>query len=103
MHYTALVQLPPMDIMLPVRLIAMPLQRPQHFPNMVKYEDLNYLEEIIAIINFNLSIYLNMHCLIPGSATGPHGHDPGLISRDDDKKALSGKHIFHSCHIMISN
>ena len=28
-----------------------------------------------------------------GSATGPHGHDPGLISRDDDKKALSGKYI----------
>ena len=49
MHYTALVQLPPMDIMLPVRLIAMPLQRPQHFPNMVKYKDLNHLEEIIAI------------------------------------------------------
>ena len=44
-----------------------------------------------------------MHCLIPGSATGPHGHDPGLISRDDDKKALSGKHIFHSVHIMILN
>ena len=49
MHYTALVQLPPMDIMLPVRLIAMPLQRPQHFPNMVKYKDLNHLEENIAI------------------------------------------------------
>ena len=30
---------------------------------------------------------------ILGSATGPHGHDPGLISRDDDKKALSGKYI----------
>ena len=94
MHYTALVQLPPMDIMLPVRLIAMPLQRPQHFPNMVKFKDLNHLEEIIAIINFNLNIYLNMRCLFIGSATGPHGHDPGLISRDDDKKALSGKQIF---------
>ena len=96
MHYTALVQLPPMDIMLPVRLIAMPLQRPQHFPNMVKYKDLNHEEEIIAIIgiNFNLSLYLNMFCLFIGSATGPHGHDPGLISRDDDKKALSGKQIF---------
>ena len=94
MHYTALVQLPPMDIMLPVRLIAMPLQRPQHFPNMVKYKDLNHLEENIAIINFNVSIYLNMHCIFIGSATGPHGHDPGLISRDDDKKALSGKQIF---------
>ena len=35
-----------------------------------------------------------MHCLSIGSATGPHGHDPGLISRDDDKKALSGKQIF---------
>ena len=96
MHYTALVQLPPMDIMLPVRLIAMPLQRPQHFPNMVRYKDFNTSGEIIAIIaiNFNLGIYLNMHCIFIGSATGPHGHDPGLISRDDDKKALSGKQIF---------
>ena len=96
MHYTALVQLPPMDIMLPVRLIAMPLQRPQHFPNMVKYKDFNTLEDTIEnnAINFNLSIYLNMYCIFLGSATGPHGHDPGLISRDDDKKALSGKQIF---------
>ena len=28
---------------------------------------------------------------ILGSATGPHGHDPSLITRDDDKKALSGR------------
>ena len=41
--------------------------------------------EIDLIIN---NIYQNI-----GSATGPHGHDPGLISRDDDKKALSGKNI----------
>ena len=35
-----------------------------------------------------------MYYIFLGSATGPHGHDPGLISRDDDKKALSGKQIF---------
>ena len=35
MHYTVLVQLPPMDIMLLLQLTATPLLRPQHFHNMV--------------------------------------------------------------------
>ena len=38
-----------------------------------------------------MTIFMYALFMLSGTAAGPHGHDPGLISRDDDKKALSGK------------